>query len=46
VRQFNEVALKDMMRSGVFPRKLVSDVFALFCKDSLPNAVDLDMSRE
>jgi hypothetical protein len=46
VQEFNEVALKDTIKSGVLPRKLVSDVFALFCKDSLPNAVDLDMSRE
>jgi hypothetical protein len=46
VQQFNEVSLKDMMKSGAFPRKLVSNVFALFCKDSSLNAADLNMSRE
>jgi hypothetical protein len=44
-RQFNEVSLKDMMKSEVFPRKLVSNIFALFCKDSSLNAVELNMSR-
>ena len=44
-RQFNGVMLKDMMKSEVFPRKLVSNIFGLFCKDTSLNAVDLNMSR-
>jgi hypothetical protein len=44
-QQFNGVSLKDIMKSDVFPRKLVSNIFALFCKDSSLNAVDLNMRR-
>lgn len=44
-RQFSDVSLKDMMKSEALPRKLVSNIFALFCKDSPLSAVDVNMSR-
>jgi len=45
-QQFNKVSLKDMMKSEVLPRKLVSNVFSLFCKDASLTAADLNMNRD
>lgn len=44
-QHFNGVSLKDIMKSDVFPRKLFSNIFALFCKGSSLNAGDLNMRR-
>ena len=44
--QFNDVSLKDMMKTEVFPRKLVANIFALFCKGSSLKPADLNMSRD
>ncbi|OBR46976.1 hypothetical protein [Paraburkholderia tropica] len=44
-QQFNDVSLKDMMKNEVFPRKLVSNIFTLFCRGTSLNAADLNMSR-
>ncbi|WP_321906142.1 hypothetical protein [Paraburkholderia tropica] len=44
-RQFSDILLKDMMKDEVFPRKLVSNIFRLFCTDSPLNALDINMSR-
>lgn len=46
VQQFDEVSLKDMMKSDVLPRELVTNVFALFCKDSPLNSANLNISHE
>lgn len=45
-QQFNDTSLKDMMKSEAFPRKLVVNIFALFCKGSSLNAGDLNMRRD
>lgn len=46
LQQFNDVSLKDMMKTEVFPRKLVANIFALFCKGSSLKAADLNMGRD
>lgn len=45
MQQFNDVSLKDMMKSEAFPRKLVENVFKLFCENVSLKAADLNMSR-
>jgi len=46
LEQFNDVSLKDMMKTEVFPRKLVANIFVLFCKGSSLKPADLNMSRD
>jgi hypothetical protein len=46
LQQFNDVSLKDMMKTEVFPRKLVANIFVLFCKGSSLKPADLNMSRD
>jgi hypothetical protein len=46
LQQFDDISLKDMMKIEVFPRKLVANIFALFCTGSSLKAADLNMSRD
>lgn len=45
-QQFSSVSIKDMMKNDVLPRKLVNNIFAMFCKDANLSAADLNVSRE
>ncbi|CAB3804415.1 hypothetical protein LMG28614_06029 [Paraburkholderia ultramafica] len=44
-QHFNNVSLKEMIKSEALPRKLVNNIFALFCENSSLSPADLNMSR-
>ncbi|CAG4892690.1 hypothetical protein R52603_01477 [Paraburkholderia saeva] len=46
LRQYTLVSLKDMMKNDSLPRKVVSNIFAMFCTGANPTPADLNMTRE
>ncbi len=46
VEQFNGVPLKNLMKRATFPRKLVSNLFAVFCTGATLDSAALDMKRD
>ncbi|MDP9651638.1 hypothetical protein [Paraburkholderia caledonica] len=45
-QKFDNVPLRDMMKTDALPRQLISNIFAVFCKGSSLSQADLNMSRD